>query len=88
MLAGFGVGFGARFVGSTDNISVGSMGFVRDPSDGHSSAYTVYDAAVRYDLGQIDASLRGASVSLNATPSRYSHRWVEPYSLVKRCLDG
>lgn len=66
VLAGFGVGFGARFVGSTDNISVGSMGFVRDPSDGHSSAYTVYDAAVRYDLGQIDASLRGASVSLNA----------------------
>lgn len=66
VLAGFGIGFGARFVGSTDNIAVGSMGFVRDPSDGHSSAYTVYDAAVRYDLGQLDANLRGASVSLNA----------------------
>ncbi|MDH0098775.1 TonB-dependent siderophore receptor [Pseudomonas sp. GD04158] len=66
MLAGFGVGFGARFVGSTDNIAVGNLGFVRDASDGHSSAYTVYDAAVRYDLGQLDASLRGASVSLNA----------------------
>nr|WP_288256620.1 TonB-dependent siderophore receptor [uncultured Pseudomonas sp.] len=65
-LAGFGIGFGARFVGSTDNISVGSVGFVRDTSDGHSSAYTVYDAAVRYDLGQLDANLRGASVSLNA----------------------
>lgn len=66
-LAGFGVGFGARFVGSTDNIAVGSMGFVRDASDGHSSAYTVYDAVVRYDLGQLDSSLRGASVSLNAS---------------------
>ncbi|WP_417313300.1 TonB-dependent siderophore receptor [Ectopseudomonas khazarica] len=66
-LAGFGVGFGARFVGSTDNIAVGSMGFVRDASDGHSSAYTVYDAAVRYDLGQLDSSLRGASLSLNAS---------------------
>lgn len=66
MLAGFGVGFGARFVGSTDNIAVGNLGFVRDASDGHGSAYTVYDAAVRYDLGQLDASLRGASVSLNA----------------------
>ncbi|WP_333983378.1 TonB-dependent siderophore receptor [Ectopseudomonas khazarica] len=66
-LAGFGVGFGARFVGSTDNISVGSMGFVRDASDGHSSAYTVYDAVVRYDLGQLDSSLRGASLSLNAS---------------------
>ena len=66
-LAGFGVGFGARFVGSTDNIAVGSMGFVRDASDGHSSAYTVYDAVVRYDLGQLDSSLRGASLSLNAS---------------------
>jgi iron complex outermembrane receptor protein len=66
-LAGFGVGFGARYVGATDNISVGSMGFVRDPSDGHSSAYTVYDAAVRYDLGHLDSSLNGASVALNAS---------------------
>lgn len=65
-LAGFGVGFGARYVGSTDNISVGSIGFVRDTSDGHSNAYTVYDAAVRYDLGYLDSSLHGASVALNA----------------------
>lgn len=64
-LAGFGVGFGARYIGSTDNISVGSVGFVRDPSDGHSSAYTVYDAAVRYDLRHLDSSLNGASVALN-----------------------
>ena len=66
-LAGFGVGFGARYVGSTDNISVGSVGFVRDPSDGHSSAYTVYDAAVRYDLRHLDSSLNGASVALNVS---------------------
>ena len=65
-LAGFGVGFGARYVGATDNISVGSIGFVRDTSDGHSNAYTVYDAAVRYDLGHLDSSLHGASVALNA----------------------
>jgi iron complex outermembrane receptor protein len=65
-LAGFGVGFGARYIGSTDNISVGSIGFVRDTSDGHSNAYTVYDAAVRYDLGHLDSSLHGASVALNA----------------------
>ncbi|MDH1263099.1 TonB-dependent siderophore receptor [Pseudomonas sp. GD03944] len=64
-LAGFGVGVGARFVGSTDNIAVGSIGFVRDTSDGHAGAYTVYDAAVRYDLGQVDTSLRGATVALN-----------------------
>ena len=65
-LAGFGVGFGARYVGATDNISVGSIGFVRDTSDGHSNAYTVYDADVRYDLGYLDSSLHGASVALNA----------------------
>ncbi|MGG5873525.1 TonB-dependent siderophore receptor [Pseudomonas peli] len=66
-LAGFGVGFGARYVGSTDNISVGSIGFVRDTSDGHANAYTVYDAAVRYDLAHLDSSLNGASVALNAS---------------------
>ena len=65
-LAGFGVGFGTRYVGATDNISVGSIGFVRDTADGHANAYTIYDAAVRYDLGQLDAGLHGASVSLNA----------------------
>lgn len=65
-LAGVGVGFGARYVGSTENIAVGSVGFVRDESDGRSDAYTVYDAAVRYDLGQVDSSLHGASVAINA----------------------
>jgi len=30
----------------------------------------------------------GKAYCAAATPSRYSHRWVEPYSLVKRCLDG
>jgi len=65
-LAGLGIGFGARFVGSTDNVAVGQISNVRSLSDGHSNAYTVYDAAVRYDLGQIDASLRGASIALNA----------------------
>jgi iron complex outermembrane receptor protein len=66
-LAGFGIGLGARYVGATDNIAVGSLGFVRDVADGHSNAYTVYDAAVRYDLGQLDASMVGTSLALNAT---------------------
>ncbi len=66
-LAGFGIGLGARYVGATDNIAVGSLGFVRDVADGHSNAYTVYDAAVRYDLGQLDADLVGTSLALNAT---------------------
>ena len=64
-LAGFGIGFGARFIGSSDNVGVGNLAWT-EKEYGHSSAYTVYDAAVRYDIGQLDANLRGASVSLNA----------------------
>lgn len=66
LLAGFGVGFGVRYVGATDNIAVGSMGFVRDESDGHTRSYTVYDAAVHYDLARLDNALKGASLALNA----------------------
>ncbi|SDH87711.1 iron complex outermembrane recepter protein [Pseudomonas flavescens] len=65
-LDGFGVGFGARYIGETNNIAVGSMGFVRDASDGHTRSYTVYDAALRYDLGKFNSTLEGASVALNA----------------------
>ncbi len=66
LLEGFGIGFGVRYVGATDNVAIGSLAYVRDKSDGHSSDYTVYDAAVHYDLGQISNSLKGASLSVNA----------------------
>jgi len=66
LLDGFGLGFGARYIGETDNIAIGSYGFVADPNYGHSNAYTVYDAAVHYDLGRMTHSLKGVSVSLNA----------------------
>jgi iron complex outermembrane receptor protein len=66
VLDGFGVGFGARYIGETDNIAIGSYGFVANPNYGHSNAYTVYDAAVHYDLGRLNNSLKGVSVSVNA----------------------
>ncbi|HEY0286625.1 MAG TPA: TonB-dependent siderophore receptor [Pseudomonas sp.] len=66
VLDGFGLGFGARYIGETDNIAIGSMDYVRDKDDGHTPAYTVYDAAVHYDLGRINNSLKGVSVSVNA----------------------
>ncbi len=66
VLDGFGVGFGARYIGETENVAIGNMNYVRDKDDGHSSAYTVYDAAVHYDLGRMNNSLKGVSVSLNA----------------------
>ncbi|MFJ3524426.1 TonB-dependent siderophore receptor [Pseudomonas sp. NPDC090203] len=66
LLDGFGLGFGARYIGETDNVAIGSLGFVRDKDDGHSPAYTVYDAAVHYDLGRMNSSLKGVTVAVNA----------------------
>ena len=34
--------------------------------DGYAGSYTLYDAAVRYDLGQLNGSLKGVSVAVNA----------------------
>ncbi|MEN0106846.1 MAG: TonB-dependent receptor, partial [Pseudomonas sp.] len=65
-LDGFGTGFGVRYVGPTDNIAIGSMAYVRDASDGHSRSYSVYDAALHYDLGRAVSALDGVSVALNA----------------------
>ncbi|MNP52730.1 Ferrichrome-iron receptor precursor [compost metagenome] len=39
---------------------------MRDKSDGDTDSYTVYDAAVHYDLGRLDSSLQGLSVAVNA----------------------
>ena len=66
VLEGFGIGLGARYIGETDNIAIGSMGYVADAAYGHTNAYTVYDAAVHYDLGNVSKTLKGATVSVNA----------------------
>ena len=60
MLNGFGVGYGVRYVGDT-------YGDQANTFDGYAGSYTVYDAAVHYDLGKLDSSLNGASVAVNAT---------------------
>ncbi|MNM52267.1 Ferrichrome-iron receptor precursor [compost metagenome] len=55
-LQGLSIGVGVRYTG----FSYGdSMNTFKVPS------YTLYDAAVRYDLGHLDASLRGVKASLN-----------------------
>lgn len=66
LLDGFGLGFGARYIGETDNIAIGNLSYVADKNYGHTNAYTVYDAAVHYDLGRVNNSLKGVSVSVNA----------------------
>lgn len=60
VLDGFGIGLGARYTGNT----YGDQG---NTWLGKANAYTVFDAAVHYDLGRLDNSLKGASVALNAT---------------------
>lgn len=60
VLDGFGIGLGARYTGNT----YGDQG---NTWLGKADAYTVFDAAVHYDLGRLDNSLKGASVALNAT---------------------
>jgi len=58
-LDGFGVGGGVRYVGDT-------FGNTANTPNGHVSSYTVYDAAVHYDLSRLSSSLAGASVEVNA----------------------
>ncbi|MGE8189106.1 TonB-dependent siderophore receptor [Pseudomonas sp. NPDC086278] len=60
VLDGFGLGAGARYTGNT----YGDQG---NTWLGKADAYTVFDAAVHYDLGRLDNSLKGASLALNAT---------------------
>ena len=60
VLDGFGIGGGARYTGNT-------YGDKANTWLGKADAYTVFDAAVHYDLGRLDNSLKGASLALNAT---------------------
>lgn len=60
VLDGFGIGAGARYTGNT-------YGDQANTWLGKADAYTVFDAAVHYDLGRLDNSLKGASLKLNAT---------------------
>lgn len=60
VLDGFGIGGGARYTGNT-------YGDQANTYLGKANAYTVFDAAVHYDLGRLNNSLKGASVAVNAT---------------------
>ncbi|CAN7328436.1 TonB-dependent siderophore receptor [Pseudomonas sp. LjRoot71] len=60
VLDGFGIAAGARYTGNTFGDQANSeLGFAK--------SYTVFDAAVHYDLGRLDNSLSGASLALNAS---------------------
>lgn len=55
-LQGLSIGVGARYTGFTYG---DAMNTFKVPS------YTLYDAAVRYDLGKLDPALRGVKASVN-----------------------
>lgn len=57
-LAGFGGGVGVRYIGSTFGNNANTM---------RNDAYALADAALRYDLSQVNRQLAGVSVSVNAT---------------------
>ncbi|CBS91138.1 TonB-dependent siderophore receptor [Azospirillum lipoferum] len=58
LLDGLTVGGGIRFVGGS---------FADDANTIRTSGYALVDASVRYDLGKLGPSLRGAEATLNAT---------------------
>ncbi|OYZ99634.1 MAG: hypothetical protein B7X99_07255 [Rhizobiales bacterium 17-65-6] len=61
-LSGLGLGAGVRYVGSSYAVMETVSGAqVKVPG------YTLVDAALRYDLGELDRRLKGASLSIAAT---------------------
>ncbi len=58
-LDGFGVGAGVRYVGDT-------YGNTTNTPVAHVGSYTVYDAAVHYDMGRLDNSMKGLTVAVEA----------------------
>jgi iron complex outermembrane receptor protein len=59
-LNGFGIGGGVRYTGNT-------YGDQANTNLGKAYAYTVFDAAVHYDLGRVINTLKGTTVAVKAT---------------------
>ena len=59
VLDGFGMGAGVRYVGDT-------YGNASNTAVAHVGSYTVYDAAVHYDMGRLGNSLKGMTVAVEA----------------------
>lgn len=66
-LASLGLGAGVRYVGST---WADTNNTIKVPD------YTLVDAAIRYDLGQLNSQLQGVNVALNANNLFNKHYWV------------
>ncbi|UFN50839.1 TonB-dependent siderophore receptor [Roseomonas sp. OT10] len=77
-LTGLGLGFGVRFLGNTSATNTGGAVV---PST------TLFDAAVRYDLGQLSPSLKGLQAAVNAS-NLFDTRYVGRCATESSCFYG
>jgi len=75
---GLGLGLGVRYVGETygDTANVTKV-----------PAFTLFDAAVHYDLGGLSSSMAGWRASVNAT-NLFNKQYVSACTAVDRCYYG
>ncbi|WP_456728465.1 TonB-dependent siderophore receptor [Bradyrhizobium sp. USDA 3364] len=77
-LAGFGFGGGVRYIGDSYGDLANTISI---PS------YTLFDAAVHYDLSNLDRRLRGVSVAVNAT-NLFDKYYVASCTTLNSCFLG
>ncbi|MGE3149629.1 MAG: TonB-dependent siderophore receptor, partial [Pseudorhodoplanes sp.] len=79
-LAGFGLGGGVRYVGSSYGDNINSAGMVVP-------AYTLYDAALHYDLAGMSPQLNGWKLALNVT-NVFDMQYVSACNSATQCFWG
>lgn len=78
VLTGFGVGGGVRYVGESWGDTTNTF---KTPS------YTVFDAAVHYDLSQLSSRLEGVKLAVNAT-NLFDREYVASCTRITACYYG
>jgi iron complex outermembrane receptor protein len=77
-LSGLSLGAGLRYIGATQG---------NDTNSFRVSAFTLYDAAIRYDLGALREDLKGAEVTLNVS-NLFDKDYVSSCSSTDACYFG
>jgi len=74
IFGGVSVGGGVRHIGSNSAWNTNAIYFPDEGPRFKNNAYTLFDAAVRYDLGRLSPDLAGASFTVNAA-NIFDHRY-------------
>ncbi|MFJ3463653.1 TonB-dependent siderophore receptor [Achromobacter spanius] len=77
-LAGLRIGGGVRYVGTSYGDATNTL---------KTPAYTLVDAALQYDLGQLTSQLKGARLSLNVN-NLFDRRYLTTCAAVSACFYG